>query len=339
MLGIMLMNIGTAAEPTEEAVREHLRVFLADRHLINVPPIIWKPIMNLFILPNRPRKTLPHYQEFWTPEGSPFTLTCFEQRRIIEERLRGRISEPYLVKFAMRYDPPRIGDVMQELADAGCDRIIALPMFPQWTVPCAGTIFDELDDEYAKRFGGPQDGSGAGPRIVKVMSYWQEPGFIQALADSIRRVWEWKPGRKLVMSFHSIPLSYVTKLGDTYLETTKVTLQETARELGIPDEDAVLVYQSRFDSRKWAGPFLVPTVQQLARDGVTDVAVVSPIFSVDCLETHFDTDLETREAFQTAAREVGNQDAHFTYVPALGTDDAFMDVIANLLVKTANEGK
>ena len=335
MLGIMLVNTGTADEPTEESIRAYLRVFLSDRHLVDLPPALWNLVLNLFILPHRPRKTLARYQEFWTPEGSPFTLTCQAQRDIVEQKLHHLLDEPFMVRIAMRYSKPFIGDVLQELADAKCERIIVLPMYPQWTVPCAGTILDEFDDEYAARFGGAQDGTGAGPQIIKIREYWNEPGYIQALAASISRAWTHHPGAKLIMSFHSIPLSYVSKFHDTYLDTTAATLEAVGRVLGIPEQDRAIAFQSRFDNRTWAGPFLLPTVQQFATLGVSDIAVVSPIFSVECIETHFETNLEVKEAFEEAARAAGTRNPRFTYVPALGTDDAFMDVVANLIANAA----
>ena len=340
MLGIMLINTGTAKEPTEEAIRDYLRTFLSDRHLVDLPAFIWKPILHLFILPTRPRKTLHRYQEFWTEEGSPFTLACHEQCRLIDERLQEMLDEEIMVRIAMRYAEPFIGDVLLELSDAGCSRIIVLPLYPQWTIACAGTILDEFDKEYAARFSGPQDGTGDGPAIIKIREYWDEPGYIQALASSVRRVWTWQPGSKLIVSYHSIPLSYVEKHGDSYLCAAQATCDALARELNIPSEDLLMAFQSRFDSRRWASPFLVPTVERLASEGVTDIAVVSPIFSVECIETHFETNFEVEEAFRAAAAKAGRDPnaLHFSYVEALGADTAFMDVIATLIARMAQEG-
>ncbi|WP_350454663.1 ferrochelatase [Slackia heliotrinireducens] len=332
MLGIIVTNTGTADAPEEEAIRRYLRQFLADRHLINVPPVIWKPILELFILPNRPRKTLPRYQAFWTPEGSPFMITSREQCRILNEKLQGRLDKPYLVKLAMRYGNPSIESALQACMDAGCDRIVALPLYPQWTIPCAGTVLDEFDIQYKKVCG------QNGPELIKILEYWEEPGYVEALADSIARVWTYKPGSKLIMTYHSIPISYITKGHDPYPHTTAETMRRVGERLGIPPEDQVLTYQSRFDSRKWLGPMLKNEAARLGAEGVTDVCAVSPIFATDCIETVWDIDTEARKAYTEAARELGIMNTKFTFVPSLGTDDAFMNVIANVVEKAARQG-
>ncbi len=264
MLGILIVNTGTAAAPTEEAVRAHLREFLQDRHLINVPPLIWRPILELFILPKRPRRTLDRYIDFWTPEGSPFMLESQAQRDEIARRLAHLIDEPHEVRLAMRYGQPSIRGAIEAFLDARVDRIIVLPMYPQKTIPCAGSVLDEFDAQFAALTKARSLSADAAPEVLRIDEYWREPGYLDALAGSIRRCWSYRPGSKLVMSYHSIPVSYVTKGGDTYPDAAAETLRRTAEILGVPEEDQVIAFQSRFDSRRWVGPMLVPTVRRLA---------------------------------------------------------------------------
>lgn len=335
MLGILIVNTGTAAAPTEEAVRAHLREFLQDRHLINVPPLIWRPILELFILPKRPRRTLDRYIDFWTPEGSPFMLESQAQRDEIARRLAHLIDEPHEVRLAMRYGQPSIRGAIEAFLDACVDRIIVLPMYPQKTIPCAGSVLDEFDAQFAALTKARSLSADAAPEVLRIDEYWREPGYLDALAGSIRRCWAYRPGSKLVMSYHSIPVSYVTKGGDTYPDAAAETLRRTAEILGVPEEDQVIAFQSRFDSRRWVGPMLVPTVRRLAAEGVRDIAVASPIFSVDCLETYHDIRFEAKAAYLDAAATAGISDPSFTYVPALGADAAFMDAIARLIARRA----
>ena len=323
------MNTGTPDAPTPEAIRPYLKEFLSDRNLINVPRCIWKPVLNWCILPNRPKKTAPHYQRFWTEKGSPFLLTSLAQRDKLRARLTELAGEPVAVELGMRYGSPSIETAVNALLDAGVGRIVALPLYPQETKACAGTCLEEFDRALSAALAS-RDGV-ARPAVEKIPYYWNAPGYLDALAQSVRDAWMYEPGKKLVVSFHSIPESH-QQAGDTYPESTKATAEGLAAKLGVAREDVAVTYQSRFDSRKWLGPFLEPELQRLAAQGASDVAVVCPIFSVDCIETRFDVDEEARAAFVSAAREAGADAPNFTYVPALGAADSIVNVLANLIM-------
>lgn len=329
MLGVVIMNTGTPDAPTPEAIRPYLREFLSDRNLIDVPPIIWRPILEHCILPKRPFKTAPHYQAIWTPEGSPFMLTSIEQRDKLRSRVSELAGEPVAVSLGMRYGNPSTESAIEEMYAAGVSKIIAFPLYPQNTRPCAGTCLQEFDRAFAE-----VSAAHAGdpvPEVVKVLDYWDAPGYLDVLAQSVREAWDYEPGKRLLVSFHSIPLSYL-KYGDTYPETTKATMEGLVERLGVPADAVSVSYQSRFDSRKWLGPFLRPELHRLAAEGVTDVTVVCPIFSVDCIETTFEVGIEAREVFEEAVAAAGGENGKLTYIPALGARDEIIEVLANVVM-------
>ena len=251
------------------------------------------------------------------------------QRDKLRVRLTELAGEPVAVELGMRYGNPSVASALDALFDAGVDHIVALSMYPQDTKACAGTCLEEFDRSLEAALA--VRSVAARPTVDKIAYYWNAPGYLDALAQSVREAWSYEPGKKLVVSFHSVPLSYQAS-GDTYHESTKATALGLASKLGVAPEDLDITYQSRFDSRKWLGPFLNPELRRLAGEGATDVAVVCPIFSVDCIETCVEVDKEAREEFVSAAREAGAETPNFTYVPALGAADSLIDVLANLVM-------
>ena len=255
VLGVLILNTGTPDAPTPEAIRPYLKQFLSDRNLINVPRLIWKPVLNFCILPNRPKKTAAHYQQFWTEEGSPFLLTSLVQRDKLRARLTELMGEPVAVELGMRYGNPSTKSAIEALLDAGVSRIVVVPLYPQETKACAGTCLEEFERAFGEAVAERPEQTR--PEVRTISHYWNAPGYLDALAQSVRDAWSYEPGKKLVVSFHSIPVSFQAA-GDTYPESTKATAEGLASKLGIAPEDVVLTYQSRFDSRKWLGPFLDP---------------------------------------------------------------------------------
>lgn len=361
VLGVVIMNTGTPDEPTPEAIRPYLKQFLSDRNLIDMPPALWQPILNLFILPSRPKRTAPLYQSIWTPEGSPFIKDSLAQRDALEARLGELVGDSVAVRVGMRYGNPSVESALRELRDAGAETIVALPLYPQYTKSCAGTCFEEFGRAFKRVYGHAPEGEGAGsgasngkapfaegsasasitaptanaPRVVRIEHYWDAPGYLQALARSVRRAWDYAPGSKLVVSFHSIPMSHA-HAGDPYPEQTLATVRALADELGIPRGDVRLAYQSRFDSRTWIGPFLEPVLSRLAKEQAKNVAVVCPGFATDCLETLNEVGQLAARHFEEECARFGNEGARFTYVPALGADSALIETLAHAVACRVN---
>ena len=239
------------------------------------------------------------------------------------------MGEPVAVELGMRYGNPSTKSAIEALLDAGVSRIVVVPLYPQETKACAGTCLEEFERAFGEAMA--ERPKRMRPEVRTISHYWNAPGYLDALAQSVRDAWSYEPGKKLVVSFHSIPVSFQAA-GDTYPESTKATAEGLASKLGIAPEDVVLTYQSRFDSRKWLGPFLGPELRRLAAEGAHDVAVVCPIFSVDCIETSYEVGIEAREEFVSTAREAGTEAPNFTYIPALGAADSIIGVLANLIM-------
>lgn len=309
MLGVLLMNTGTPDEPTIPAVRAYLQEFLMDPAIIAAPYPIRKVLVNR-ICKKRPQHTVANYQAFWTPEGSPFLLASQRQAAALQLELETRTGEAVQVALGMRYGNPGIRAALDQLQSAGCTRVVCLPCYPQQVNVCAGTCLKEAHAQLNAR-----SQKGWSPAVFDVHSFCAQPAYQEALAASVRNVWTYTPGAKLLVSFHSTLLADIEN-GDPYRDQAEATCAALASALGVPPEDALVVYQSRFDNRKWLQPFIKPTLQALVAAGVKDLCVVCPIFTAENTETALEINRDLRQTFEKAASE----GARFTYVPSL--DDA-----------------
>lgn len=325
--GILLMNTGTADEPTVVAVRNYLREFLMDPAIIGAPEFIRKRIVN-HIIRRRPERTVANYEEFWTPEGSPFMLTSFKQAKRLEIDLTGQQPEDVVVALGMRYGNPSIMNALHELRVESCDRVVLLPAYPQQVNVCAGTCFNkarEVLDKFAAQFNWR-------PEVFEVPYFYDNPDYQGALARQVAKHWRYEPGSKLLVSFHSTMLADI-EAGDPYRDQTHATARKLAQDLGIDPADMVVCYQSRFDNRKWLQPFAEPTALGFAERGITDICVVCPGFVADNMETSLEVNRDLRRSFLEAAKP----GSRFTYVPALNTDAGLIKALSHA-VKRALDG-
>ncbi len=326
--GVLLMNTGTADEPTVAAVSNYLREFLMDPAIIGAPAFIRKRIVN-HICRNRPQRTVANYEAFWTPQGSPFTIGCYEQGKALEELLQQRMDDEIHVAVAMRYGNPSVLDGLHELRVAGCERVVIFPSYPQQVNVCAGTCIKHARD-VAGKLAQQYDWH---PELIEVPYFYDLESYRKALAAQVASCWSYAPGAHLVVSYHSTLVADI-QAGDPYREQGIETAKWLAQDLQVPSEAVTVSYQSRFDSRKWLQPFTEPAVLELAAQGVRDVCVVCPIFTVDNMETVLEVSRDMRAAYLQAA----GTDARFTYVPALGHSAGIITALADAVGKALDGG-
>ena len=318
--GVLIINTGTPDAPTQEAIRRYLQEFLMDPAIIGAPKFIRKRIVNK-IVAKRPEKTLNKYERFWTNECSPFMLTSQLQRRALEEKLLADTDKDLPVALGMRYGNPSIKSALEQLKDADCVRIVVVPLYPQNVNVCAGTCFKKVREElanFATR--------GWTPQVLELKSFCSQEAYLEALAQSAQEAWSYTPGSKLVVSFHSTMMADIKK-DNTYVQETQFTARELAKHLNIPDEDVILSYQSRFDSRAWLSPFTEQEVKRLAAEGVRDICIICPGFVADNIETLIDIDVTLKDEVE----QLSNGQTHLTYVPALGTNPLLIDALSNAI--------
>ena len=317
-VGVLLINTGTPDEPTIEAIRPYLTEFLMDPAIIGAPYFVRKPLVK-HIASTRPLRTAKRYQAFWTPEGSPFMLTSRAQQQALAQELGPDVC----VELTMRYGNPGIRPGLEALREAGCTTVVAVPLYPQNVNACAGTCLKEVRTQLAKLAK-----EGWRPDLREVLSFHDQPAYRHALANSVRKAWTPEPGAKLLVSFHSTILKDIQR-DPTYLEQTTQNKNWLCADLGLSEDDVILCFQSRFDSRKWLQPFTEHVLDQLAMEGTVNVCVVCPGFVADNLETSVEVNMEMRERFLQAAQAAGasREQVSFTYVPALGSDPGLISAL------------
>lgn len=313
--GIVLVNLGTPDAPTAAAVKPYLKQFLSDPRVVEIPLFIWLIILNFFILPFRSKKSAEKYAAIWTNEGSPLKVHTEKQARLLQGYLADRGHEIKVV-YAMRYGSPSIESVLRGLKKEGCDRILILPAYPQYSGTTTASVYDAVYKHYANVRNVPE------LRFVK--HYHDDEGYIAALRDSVLKHWQ-QYGRpeKLVMSFHGVP-KRTLMLGDPYHCECHKTARLLANQLGLSDDDYVVSFQSRFGKAEWLQPYTAPTVQELAKKGIKRIDVMCPGFTSDCLETLEEIAMEVRQDFLAAGGE------EYRYIPCLNEDDAWIRALADL---------
>ncbi len=304
-IGVLLLNLGTPEGTTYGPMRTYLKEFLSDRRVIETPRWIWWPILNLIILTTRPSKKGKDYASIWNNERNegPLKTITRSQRDQLAARLEARFGQKVSVDWAMRYGLPDVKSRLAALQAEGCDRILLVPLYPQYAAPTSATACDQA-------FRALMDMRWQ-PTIRVSPPYHDDPAYIAALADSIRNhiaTLDFEP-EVILCSFHGMPKSYLDR-GDPYhcqCAKTKRLLQEA---LGLSSERLVMTFQSRFGPEEWLKPYTDETVEALARRGVKKLAIVAPGFSADCLETLEELDVENREIFMEHGGE------KFAYIPA-----------------------
>lgn len=300
---VLLINLGTPDAPTPAAVRRYLAEFLSDRRVVELPPLLWQPILRGIVLTTRPAKSARKYASIWTPEGSPLRLHTEHQARLLGDMLRHLDLGEVQVAWAMRYGQPSIKAVLETLKASGCRRILVVPLYPQYAASTTASSLDEVARAMLAWRNMPE--------LRFVRGFHDHRGYIGALAATAREHWAIK-GRpdKFVMSFHGLPARSL-QLGDPYFCECQKTGRLVAEALELHESEYLVTFQSRFGRTRWLEPYTQPTLEALARDGVGRVDVMCPGFVSDCLETLEEIALENRSAFLAA----GGREFH--YIPCL----------------------
>ncbi|MBI4914542.1 MAG: ferrochelatase [Acidobacteria bacterium] len=302
-VGVLLTNVGTPEAPTPRALRRYLRQFLSDPRVVELPRPLWWLILNLLVLPLRPRRSARLYAKVWTPDGSPLLVISRRIAAGVESALRAAIGTPLHVALGMGYGSPSIGSALRELRTKGCRRIVVLPLFPQYASPTSGSTFDGVAAELATWRWVPE--------LRMVGSYHDDEAYVAALAAAIRELWEREgvPDR-LLLSFHGLPRKAFLA-GDPYFCHCQKTARLLREALDWPEHRVPVAFQSRFGREPWLQPYTDATLRALGQSGVASVDVACPGFAADCLETLEEIALLNRDVFLTAGGR------RYRYVPAL----------------------
>lgn len=310
-IGVLLMNLGTPEAPEPRAVKRYLREFLSDRRVIEIPALLWQPILRGIILRTRPAKSAHAYGQVWREDGSPLAAITREQAMA----LAGAFGPDVIVDHAMRYGRPAIGDRLRALKDMGCERILIAPLYPQY---CAATTATANDKAFAALAAMRWQ-----PAIRTLPPYHDDPAYVAALASTTREALadlDFAPDA-LIASFHGMP-ERTLHLGDPYHCHCRKTGRLLAQAL---DRELIVTFQSRFGRAKWLEPATDATLAALPAKGVKRVAILAPGFSADCLETLEELAIRGRETFL----EAGGTD--FAYLPCLNAGAAGIDMLRTII--------
>ena len=318
---VLLVNLGTPDAPTPTAVRSYLREFLSDPRVVEIPRLLWWPILHGIVLRTRPAKSAAKYARIWTDHGSPLALWTAKQASLLKGYLgeRGLMPPTLLVRHAMRYGKPSIASVLDELKAEHVTRVLVLPLYPQYAAATTASVADAVMAWMRKQ--------RRQPELRFVNHYHDDAGYIDALAQRVRSHWMTQGrGERLVLSFHGVPERSL-RLGDPYHCECHVTARMLAERVGLAKDELLVTFQSRFGKAKWLGPYTQPTLVGLAAQGVRRVDVMCPGFTADCLETLEEIDGEARAAFMAAGG------AAFHYVPCLNDQHEWIAALAGIALR------
>lgn len=317
-VGVLLVNLGTPDATDYRSMRRYLKEFLSDRRVIEVPRAIWWPILNLIILSVRPNRSGAAYAKIWNHERdeSPFRTITRSQSDKLAEAFAG--DPRVMVDWAMRYGQPAIGDRLQALLDAGCDRVLLVPLYPQYSAATTATVVDKAAEQL-KRMRWQ-------PAVRTLPPYYDDPAYIEALARSLEdglKALDFEP-ELVLASYHGTPRAYLDKGDPYYCHCMKTTRLLTDR-LGWDAARLRTTFQSRFGKAAWLKPYTIDTVADLAKSGVKRLAVITPGFAADCLETLEEIAVENAEAFTEHGGE------KFALIPCLNDSEPGMAMLEQLV--------
>lgn len=317
--GILFLNIGTPASPSEEDVRAYLAEFLSDPYLVDYPRWLWMPILKGIILKSRPARSARLYQKIWQEDGSPLlTITRSIARKTAE------LQPGLATAVGMRYGQPSTRDGLQDLKEQGIEHLVLFPLYPHYSSTTSTTALEKAYEELDSGFDFPI--------VTAISSYHEHPAYIQALAASIRQDQE-QHGQpeKLMFSFHGIPQRFDDHGSPAYTEQCRLTAKLTARDLGLGPEEYQIVFQSRFGPEPWLQPYADEALEALGKSGLKSLAVICPGFAADCLETLEEIAIEGQEIFHQAGGGA------YRYIPALNDGEAHIRALLTIINDTIED--
>ncbi|MCI2032869.1 MAG: ferrochelatase [Lactobacillus sp.] len=310
MRGVLLVNLGTPTAPTATAVRRFLNAFLSDRRVIQMSPLFWQPLLKGCILPFRGPHSAKMYRQVWTPQGSPI-LTITQAQTAKLQALRPDCR----VRYAMSYSAPTIETALADMAVAGVTALTIIPLYPQYSTTTTASIHDAVHRYYCRQVNSPS--------LHLLSAWWQTPAYLEALSTNIRRQLTGQTYDYVLFSYHGIPQSYHDQ-GDPYRAQCLATTAAVCDRLHLTVAHSVS-FQSKFGPAQWITPATKDVLRDLAAAGKRRVAVVTPSFVADCLETLYEIGIENTAAFQADGGEA------LLRLAPLNADDAFIEALATLI--------
>lgn len=316
-VGVLLVNLGTPEAPTAKALRPYLKQFLSEPRIVEFPRWLWWFILNGIILNIRPAKSAGKYEQIWTAEGSPLKVHTERQTAQVAALLGEQVDSPLVVEYAMIIGNPSIAEKLQQMKMQGCDRILVLPLFPQYAASSTGCVLDGVFSALRKMRNIPD--------IRTVRHYHDDPGYIAALAQNVRDYWQ-AHGRpdKLVISFHGVPRKTLDR-GDPYHCECRKTGRLLAEALALEENHYQICFQSRFGFSQWLDPYTAVVLKELGEQKISRVDVVCLGFVSDCLETLEEIAMEGKAVFT----EAGGGEFH--YIPSLNEHPLWIQAIGNII--------
>jgi len=329
-MGVLVVNLGTPDEPTTSSVRRYLAEFLSDKRVVEIPKLLWMLILHGIILRIRPAKSARAYKKVWSEQGSPLMAGTAELSSKIQTALNDRICGQCNVQLAMRYGNPSIKHGLESLQAEGAERIMVLPLYPQYSGATTGSVADAVFSSLSKWRWVPE--------LRLLGAYHDDPDYIVAVAQSINTHWQANghlinnkldKGHKLFISFHGMPKATL-QAGDPYFCHCHKTARLIAAELNLDEDQWEMAFQSRFGKAEWLQPYAAKRFVELPAEGVKNISVVCPGFSIDCLETLEEIAIEGRKEFITAGGQT------FEYVPALNSSTQHVEFMVNRIMQNAS---
>ena len=316
--GVLLVNLGTPEHPSPSSLRRYLKEFLSDPRVVEIPSLVWWPILNFIILTIRPKKSAEKYASVWTSEGSPL--------RVHSEKLLERLKQNLKIQninveiaLAMRYGNPNIADSIDELRKKNVNKLLILPLYPQYSASTTATVFDKVFEKLIK-LRNP-------PAIRTVKSFHDDESYISSISKQIMQFWEKTPKPDMLLfSFHGIPVRSLYK-GDPYHCHCLKTARLVAENIGLRDCDWKVSFQSRFGKAEWLKPYTTQIIQNLPKKGVRSLHVICPGFVSDCLETLEEIAMDAKEDFIDAGG------SKFMYIPCVNESSLGVEMMTDILIK------